>query len=238
MNELATKLLSLSNQIAESNRNDEHRTAVLAQLTFANRIFEGIIAVCEKGNGLSAETLLRTLLEALSSMVVLAKHPEKLNDFVEHGRMTELRMLRMIQVAPLKARLEDIIKATEPEFQRLWDKFNERPWHGLGTKESFAHAEFGPDIYNRYYRRASAIAHGQPYVTVWEGKVRARPTAWKNLSTGAENMAMLMLCTSLTILDRQLKLDVGNDLAKVQAPLDAHLMQHMNQIEKLTGASD
>ena len=236
MSDLSVSILNLSKQIAASPNVDEHRGAVLAQLAFSNQIFEGITAVCEKGNGVSAEALLRTLFETLSSAVILAKHPEKLKDFIDHGRMTELRMLRVIETPSLKQRLDKTVKATEAEFQQLWAKFNERRWHGLGTRESFTEAEFGPNAYDRYYRRASAISHGQPYVTVREGKVKARPIAWKNFSIGAENMAMLVLCTSLAILNREFKLGVDNDLAKLQAPLDAHLKQHMNQIEKLADA--
>jgi hypothetical protein len=233
MNEAANKVLGLSKQIAERNdEDDEHRTAVLAQLAFANQLFEGIGSVCEKGNGISAESLVRTLFEALTNMAILAKHPQKLKDFVDHGRMTALRMMRMIEEPELKKRLEEKINATDAEFQQLWTKFNERPWHGFGTKDSFAEAEFGADTYNRYYRRASAIAHGQPYVTVSEGKVRARPTSWKNMSLGAENMAMLMLSTSLTILNRELKLGIDDDLVNIREQVDGHLKKHMEQIRQ------
>jgi hypothetical protein len=227
----------LSKQIAERSDGDEHRAAILAQLAFANEVFEGISTVCEKGNGISAESLVRTLFEALTNMAILAKHPNKLRDFVDHGRMMELRMLRMIEDPDLKKRLEASIKSTDTEFQRLWAKFNERAWHGLDTKESFAEAEFGADIYNRYYRRASAIAHGQPYVTVRDGKVRARPIAWKNLSLGAENVAMLMLSTSVAVLNRELKLGIENDLANIREQVDADLKRHMEQIRQVADAS-
>jgi hypothetical protein len=235
MNELPTTLFAFSTQIAERKEEDEHHMAVLAQLTFANQVFEGITRVSETGNGICAESLLRTLFETLTSMTILAKHPEKLQDFVDHGRMTELRMMRVIESPALKKRLEKSVNQTDAEFQKLWAKFNERSWHGLSTKEAFGEAEFGLGTYNRYYRRASAIAHGQPYVTVRGGKVRARPTAWKNMSIGAENMAMLMLLTSLEILKREFKLEV--DLTEPREKLDAHLKQHMSQIEKMADAN-
>ena len=78
MDDTSVRILDLSKQLAEAPTTDVHRGAVLAQLAFANQIFEGIGAVCEKGNGLSGETLLRTLFEAVSSTIILAKHPEKL----------------------------------------------------------------------------------------------------------------------------------------------------------------
>ena len=237
MDNTSVQILDLSKQLAETPTNDAHRCAVLAQLAFANQIFEGIGAVCEKGNGLSGETLLRTLFETASSTIILAKHPEKLRDFIEHGRMTELRMIRVIESPPLKKRLEPTIKATESEFQRLWDKFKENRWHGLGTKDSFAQAEFESSIYDRYYRRASAIAHGQPYVTVRQGQVRARPAAWKNLSLGAGNMAMLMMAALLSILNREFKLGMDDNLARLRQDIDARLQQHQGEILKLFDAN-
>ena len=206
-------------------------TNTAAHLAFANEVFEGITTVCEKGNGISAESLVCTLFETLTGTVILAKHPEKLQDFVEQGRMTELRMMRVIETPVLKKRLERAVKATDAEFQKLWIKFNERSWHGLNTKEAFAEAEFGTDVYNRYYRRASAIAHGQPYVTAHRGEVRARPNAWKRLPVAAENMAMLMLSTSLIVSSRECKLAFDHDLTNLQQLLNAHLRKHMDEIE-------
>lgn len=229
---LAASILNLSKEIAAADNADEHKAAVLAQIAFANNIFEGIIAVCEKKNGLSAEALLRTLFESLCNALILAKHPEMLADFIAHGRMTELRMQRVIETPALKQRLEKTIKETESEFKQLWAKFNERRWNGLSTKEAFAEAEFGDNVYDRYYRRASAISHGQPYVTTRGDKVSARPTAWANMSVGAENMAMLMLLTALAIVSRELELGKEPDITNLQKELDPVLKQHMNQIEK------
>jgi hypothetical protein len=48
-------------------------------------------------------------------------------------------------------------------------------------------------------------------------------------------MAMLMLVTSLEILKREFKLDV--DLTEPREKLDAHLKQHMSQIEKMADAN-
>jgi hypothetical protein len=106
-------------------------------------------------------------------------------------------------------------------------------WHGLGTKESFAQAEFESNAYDRYYRRASAIAHGQPYVTVRQGQVRARSTAWKNLSLGVRNQAMLMMATLLGILNREFELGLEDKLGGLQQDIEAHLKQHMEDILKL-----
>jgi hypothetical protein len=87
-------------------------------------------------------------------------------------------------------------------------------------------------MYDRYYRRASAIAHGQPYVTVRGGKVRARPTAWKNLSIGAENMASLLMLLLLAIVSREFKLGLEKEIAELQGHADTHARRHMDAITK------
>jgi len=74
---------------------------------------EGGDSASENGNGLSAETLLRTLFETVTSTTILAKHPEKLGDFIDHGRLVELRMMRVIESPALKERLQATIKATD-----------------------------------------------------------------------------------------------------------------------------
>ena len=131
MNETSAQIFDLSKRISQQETTDPHLSAVLAPVAFVNEIFSGIGTVCDIGNGLAGETLLRTLFEAIPSAVILAKHPDKHRDFIAHGRMTELRMLRVIEVPALKTRLESRIKATEAEFQDLWEKFNENRWHGL-----------------------------------------------------------------------------------------------------------
>jgi hypothetical protein len=236
MTETSAQILNLSKQVAEKPAINAHVRGVLAQLAFANQIFDGIGAVCEKGNGLAGETLLRTLFEVITSTIILAKHPDKLGDFIEHGRMTELRMMRVIETPALKQRLEPKVTATDTEFQQLWAKFNERRWHGHGTRESFVEAEFDSSIYDRYYRRVSAIAHGQPYVTVREGRVQAYPTAWKNLALGAANAAMLMMVTLLAVLNREFKFALDEEIVRLQQETDAQLKQHMDAITKLGDA--
>src|SRR5207248_7079025 len=232
MSEISEQLLDLSKEIAENKTTDPHFSAVLAQIAFANQIFKAIVEVCDAGNGVAGEALLRTLFESIVSAAILAKHPEKLGDFVEHGRMTELRMMRVIEDPLLKKKLEHAIKATDAEFQKLWAKFNESRWHGLGTKDSFIEAEFEPSVYDRYYRRASVIAHGQPYVTARGGKVQARPIGWKNMSPGAANMAMLLMITLLAVVTREFKVGLEGRLNSLKQKIDAHLKRHMNAILK------
>jgi hypothetical protein len=147
-------------------------------------------------------------------------------------------MMRVLEVTALKARLAPTIVATEMEFQELWAEFKEERWHKMRTKESFIEAEFPPGIYDRYYRRASAIAHGQPYETVRGGKVEARPAAWRNLSTGAANIASLLIVLLLAIVNREFKLGLDKEIAQLQKEADVPAQRHMDAIKKAAGIQE
>jgi hypothetical protein len=227
-----TAITELAKRVSQQKTEDKHFHAVQAQIAFANDIHNGLLQVCSGQNGLAAETLLRTLFEVTVSAIILAKHPDRVSDFLKQGRLTELRMIRVIEVPALKERLAPTIAATEKEFQELWAEFKDERWHKMRTKESFIEAEFPPGIYDRYYRRASAIAHGQPYETVRGGKVEARPTAWRNLSTGATNMASLLMVLLLAIVNREFKLGLDKEIAHLQNEADAPAQRHMDAIRK------
>jgi hypothetical protein len=201
-------------------------------------MYRGVLEICSTQIGLAGEVLLRTLFEVVVSTVILAKHQEKLKDFVRHARFTELRMMRVVEVPELKARLEPTISATESEFRELLAEFKGQRWHKMTTKDSFAEAELRPRMYDRYYRRASAIAHGQPYVTTRNGKVEARSTAWKNLSYGVANMASMSFVFLLTIVNREFKLDVDEDIEELRKKVDALARGHMGAIRKGLGIEE
>lgn len=227
------QMVQLATHVSEQASHDEHFRAVQAQVAFSRHIYKGILEVCSSQNGLAAEALLRTLFEIITSAIILAKHRDKLSDFVRHGRFSELRMMRVIQAPELQQRLAGMITATESEYQQLYTEFKEQRWHKLGTKDSFAEAEFDPGIYDRYYRRASAIAHGQPYETVRGGKVTARETAWKNLCSGAANMAGLMMLTVLSIVSREFRLGLEMEVNEAQRKLNARIAAHIAEIRKV-----
>jgi hypothetical protein len=229
-------IIELATQVSLAKTEDELFRAVQAQPGFATNIYRGVVEVCSSRNGLAGEVLLRTLFEVTTSTIILAKHGEKLKDFVRHGRFTELRMMRVIADQRLKDRLAATIAATEQEYQELLAEFKEGRWHKFGTRDSFVEAEFQSDIYERYYRRASAIAHGQPYVTTRNSKVEARPIAWKNFSIGAATMASMLFVFLLAIVNREFKLGIDKDVEELRKMVDDDAKLHMNAILKGLGA--
>src|SRR4029077_5224110 len=100
--------------------------------------------------------------------VILAKHPELLEDFEKHGRLTALRIARSIPADSRFAKKIDSFRAsTKAEADALYAYFKPTGnWHKRGTKDSFTEAELPPNMYDRFYIRSSSIAHGDPFVVV------------------------------------------------------------------------
>jgi hypothetical protein len=230
------RIRAIANRIIETKNDQPHLQAVQAQVVFAIYIFDGLLRECSNGNGLAGEILLRTLFEALTGTIILAKHPDTLERFIRHGRFTELRVLHSISAPELKARAGDEIRNTEAELNALWKEFGEERWHGLKTKPSFDEAELPPGFYEKYYRRASAIAHAQPYVTVREGKVGPRRVAWENLAKTAPNMARLLMGLLLKVLDREFKLNLNDEIAAMDAEIAPLIEQSKSAILKAADA--
>jgi hypothetical protein len=228
-------LIALSTRVIEEKTEDDHFLAVQAEIAVAAEIYKGILQVCQYQNGMAGEALLRTLFEVVTTAIILAKDKNKLKDFFGHARYTELRIIRTIEEPELRKRLEPTIIATENEYQGLLKEFEYKSWHKMKTKQSFIEAEFQPSFYDKYYRRASAIAHGQPYATVRNGKSAARPSAWRTMAIGAVNMASMMMSNLLAITNREFKLNLENELAVVAGGADADARKHMQLVRNAIG---
>ncbi len=231
-------IYQLAKRVVERKTDSEHLKAVQAQLHATNDIYGGIVRMFADQNGLAAESLLRTLFDAAVNCIILAKHKEKLQDFLRNGQFTHLRLIRFSQV--MKERFEPLIKATEKEWEVLFPEFKNTDWHKLGTRDSFIEAEYKPEIYDQFFRRASAYAHGEPYITVrradktWQNwTIEARPDLWKTLTVGAYGMASMAMLHMLALLNREFKLGIEEEFAKPKALLDEFKAKHiqvMNQI--------
>ena len=174
MEELEGVLIyELAKKVAEQKTEDNHFQAVQAQILVTNQIYFAIFRMVADKNGLAAETLLRTLLDSSINCIILAKHKEKLPDFIRNGQFTHLRLIRFAEA--MKERFEPMVKATEPDWDPLFKEFKNTDWHKLSTRESFVEAEFKPAMYDQFFRRASAYAHAEPFIVV-----RRSDNTWKN----------------------------------------------------------
>lgn len=244
MEELEGVLIyNLARKVAEQTTTDEHFRAVQAQVQVANQIYFAILRMLEEQNGLAAESLLRTLFDAAVNCIILAKHKEKLNDFLRNGQFTHLRLIRFTQV--MKQRFEPIIQATEDDWKVLFPEFKDAEWHKLKTRDSFIEAEYKPEIYDQFFRRASAYAHGEPFITVrrtdatWKSwSIEARPQLWKTLTVGAYGLASNAMLHMLAIISREFKLGIEGELAKPSAMLEAFKAKHIEVMKQVLENQD
>jgi len=140
------QLYEITKRVTELNRaNNPHFRAVQAQCAFANEIYLGVLELCAKKNGIAAEALVRTLFETVVNGAILAKHREKLPDFIRHGKFTQLRVLHFTDPPePFRAKRDKLKKATDAELQELFKEFKDTRWHKLSTKDSFVEAGLSP----------------------------------------------------------------------------------------------
>jgi hypothetical protein len=212
-------IFKLAKRVTEHPTANEHLRAVQSQLQLANQILFGMFRIMADQNGLAAESLLRTLFEAAVNGVILAKHKDLLDNFIEHGQFTALRLLRFTEV--MKEKIDPIVRLTEEDWGRLSPRFKHKEWHMLGTSDSFVEAEFERAMYDKYFRRASAIAHAEPYVTVrrrdetWKHwTVEARPDLWATFAGSAYILGCGVMLHFLKIMDREFRLGIENEVSQ------------------------
>ncbi len=244
MEELEGVLIyQLANKVAEQKTDSGHLRAVQAQLQVVNQVYFAIFRMVQDQNGIAAESLLRTLFDAAVNCIILAKHKDKLQDFFRNGQFTHLRLIRFTQV--MKEKFEPLIKATEKDWDVLFPEFKNTDWHKLGTKDSFIEAEFKPEMYDQYFRRASAYAHGEPFITVrrtdesWKNwSIDARPKLWRSLTIGVYGLASNAMLHMLAIISREFKLGIEGEFEKPKMMLEALKAEHIQAIKQMFEEQD
>ncbi len=144
---------------------DEHFKAVQLVCSSALEHYRGILKLVEAEDALSAKVVSRTLLETLVTAVLLAKHPEKIEDFRESGRYFHLRTMHNLkwETDPrIAGARETLISKHGADYRRLEEKFGRKPWHSMTRKAAFIEAGFIFDTYDIFYRPTSEMAHAEP----------------------------------------------------------------------------
>jgi Family of unknown function (DUF5677) len=234
---LSENVQTLANKIVEAKQDSAHFQAVQAQCAFAVKVNAGILHLVAVRNGASAQALLRTLFETIVSVVILAKHPEKLDDFRNHGKLAAFRTARAIPAdSPMAKKLKGFIDATSAEHDALYAYFKAAGWHWhlLTTKDSFTEAGMPEKFWERFYGRASAISHGQPYVVVqhldMEGKsweIKPRYTEWDDWADKAHMMGLLLMLHMVESVSNIFSLGLEAELMPLSAQVQAIAQQQM-----------
>jgi hypothetical protein len=229
----------LAEEFANYESRDDHFSAVQAQALVAAEFYKGLLEVVAKQNGLASESLLRSLFESAANAAILAKNRAKLSDFIRHGQFTQLRLLRFneIEDPAIKAYVENAIKITEDDFHALFNEFKATDWHKLKTRDSFKEAGYSEEMYDKYFRRASAYSHGEPYVCVrpsdhtWKRwGVSPHPARWKTLCIGSYIFGTYALLQMMTIVNSEFELGLDERIRNVTQQIDAFKERHVEGI--------
>jgi len=231
---------NLIERVIDIKTDDDHFKAVQAQSQFVNQVYIGILQMVISENGVCAESLLRTLFESAVNCVILAKHKEKLNDFIRAGQFAHLRMLRFSTLPdPFKKRFDEIIKMTEADWKPLFDEFQNCDWHKLKTRDSFIEAGHKPNVYDEYYRRASAYSHGEPYTVVlktdntWKKwTVEAQPDRWKKIAAGTRVFGSLAVLHMLAIINVEFRLSIDEELRNLGKQVSDWREKHVEAVKQ------
>jgi hypothetical protein len=244
MEELEGVLIyELAKKVAEQKTDNEHLRAVQAQIQVTNQIYFAIFRMVGDQNGIAAESLLRTLFDSVINCIVLAKHKEKLQDFIRNGQFSYLRLLRFNDAIPEKTK--PLIASTEDDWKVLFPEFKSTDWHKLGTKDSFIEAEYIPEMYDKYFRRASSYAHAEPYITVrpkdktWKSwGIEVSLVRWKNLTIGVYGLACNAMLHMLAIVNREFELGIDAEFEKPFALVKAFKAKHIETIKQALANED
>ena len=209
-------------------RNDDHFQAVATQVKFAQKIFDAVCTLCRAGNGVAAEALVRTLFDLIINTTILAKHPELLADFIDHGRLNQLEVMEATRPPePFAKKHQIVIEANKGEVDRLRAKFKttdtrSSKWHHFKTRDAIKESGLSGRMNLIYYKRASNIAHGEPMATVkpttadWkEFKITVPEQGWKRFETLSLTQARLLMVFLFSVLNDHFKLGYDEQLQKL-----------------------
>lgn len=213
---------------------DEHFNAVQLVCSSALEHYRGIMKLIEAEDALSAKVVSRVLLEVLVTAVVLAKHPEKIEDFRECGRYFHVRTMMNSAGEPdpeLAKVIDGFILKHGADYKLLEKKWRKKIWHGLTRKAAFMEAGFDFDVYDIFYRPTSEMAHAEPSRYVMRGPNDAWIFGRMSLKemrylAGAYVSGSQLLLVGLEQINRALVLSLGDRLAAYKKSLHGFLPEY------------
>lgn len=239
-------LSEILRSIVKTASTSDHFKAIQAVCNVTLDFYRGVLTLVGSQNGLAAQALVRSLFETVVSGVILANSPQRLAKFLRHGKFTQLRTLHFaksdVNEEAGKRRIELHAKY-KSELDSLFAEFGENSWHGMKTIESFEAAGFERSLYGRYYRSASAIAHGQPHSVVRvtkDGGISLERTSLGRVNSlyGAYIMGSLIVLHFLEQLDSIFDLGLSERLASCRQGVDLWKARHIEFFKQVNGLSD
>lgn len=140
---------------------DEIHGVVLHKSEWCWENFIGVLTLVANDLHLSAFSLTRNLYENILTTLHLMNHPEKLGDFIHHGRVVAFELARDHGIK------KELLVPHQAEYDTLRPTFGRGkkllPWHKVTVLKMFEESGIG-EMYASYYKKASCFAHGDAFV--------------------------------------------------------------------------
>ncbi|MGB2678445.1 MAG: DUF5677 domain-containing protein [Candidatus Acidiferrum sp.] len=149
---------------------DDHTNVCVNQCRVAWEMLNSIHCVVAYDYGLAAASLCRNLFELVTGTIFLIENPVKLRDFVDYGKVVAYEVIESTPGAD-----PQYLQAfkTKADYDNLKKRFGRDKWHGKSIK--ILADDCGMKIlYDSFYKEASAISHGDSFITL-----RYKNGAWE-----------------------------------------------------------
>lgn len=140
----------------------DHTNVCVNQCRIAWEMLNSIHCVIAYDYGLAGASLCRNLFELVAGTIFLIENPTKLQDFIDYGKVVAYEVIESTPGADHK-----YLQAfkTKADYDNLKKRFGRDKWHGK-TIKGLADACGMKKLYDSFYKEASAIAHGDAFITL------------------------------------------------------------------------
>lgn len=148
-------------KINQQTSEDSHAQAVISQCHVAWETFNSIQCLIAYDYGLGAMSLCRNLFEIVIGTAFLIDNPDKLQDFVDHGKIIAYELAE--EMGADQKSLQGFRQ--KANYDTIKKRLGHNKWHGQSVKK-LAEQTGLEELYKSFYKEASSIAHGDSYVTL------------------------------------------------------------------------
>jgi len=167
-------IVNIGSKINRFPRRDDHTDVCINQCRVAWEWLNSIHCLIAYDYCLGAASLCRNLFELVAGTVFLIENPNKLQDFIDYGKMVAYEIVEataqsvsgisMVGVNVPEARYLQAFR-TKADYDNVKKHFGKDKWHGKSIK-LLVQAVGMEALYGSFYKEASAITHGDAYITL------------------------------------------------------------------------
>lgn len=210
---------NLGMKINQQKSEDSHAQAVISQCHVAWETFNSIQCLIAYDYGLGAMSLCRNLFELVIGTVFLIDNPDKLQDFVDYGKIIAYELAE--EMGADQKYLQALRQ--KADYDTLKKRLGHNKWHGQKTVKGLSELIGMKKLYQSFYKESSSIAHGDSYVTLgykrgdWRFSKDVR--SWSKYREAALDFSFLSVAILYHKTVHSLKLPLVEDIHAVMGRL-------------------